>query len=313
MAKSKRIEVQMDRRAKSSDRRDKDRRHQNAIVAVERRQTERRVKVPREGCVRFSPDSSLVVSGRPLRAEPIDEVSGTSIAQLISPETREIRDDYLEHFLRSEIQRLIGHEGELTGRHKDGSSFPMAVKISGMWLEDRQKYIAMVSNISERKALIENLRKLAEHDGLTGLYNRSYFHGELERVVERVHRSEVSNCALLYIDLDHFKYVNDTLGHAAGDKLLIEVANILTRRARKSDLVARLGGDEFTVLLYDTDPKLVENVADSFRRQLADYSFSFEGKSATIGCSSRRRASTTLSRSSPGATRMTPGTRPTST
>jgi len=121
------------------------------------------------------------------------------------PETREIRDDYLEHFMRAEIQRLIGHEGELAGRHKDGSSFPMAIKISGMWLENRQKYIAMVSNISERKALIENLRKLAEHDGLTGLYNRSYFHGELERVVERVHRSEVSNCALLYIDLDHFK------------------------------------------------------------------------------------------------------------
>ena len=241
-----------------------------------------------EGIITF--DEWGMIEGFSQSAEKLfgwaeDEVSGTSIAQLISPETREIRDDYLEHFMRAEIQRLIGHEGELAGRHKDGSSFPMAIKISGMWLENRQKYIAMVSNISERKALIENLRKLAEHDGLTGLYNRSYFHGELERVVERVHRSEVSNCALLYIDLDHFKYVNDTLGHAAGDKLLIEVANILTRRARKSDLVARLGGDEFTVLLYDTDPKLVENVADSFRRQLADYSFSFEGKSATIGCS----------------------------
>jgi len=214
-----------------------------------------------------------------------DEVIGTSIAQLISPEAREIRDDYLEFFMRAEIQRLIGHEGELLGRHKDGSNFPMAVKISGMWLENRQKYIAMVSNISERKALMENLRKLAEHDGLTGLYNRTYFHGELERVVERVQRSEVVNCALLYIDLDHFKYVNDTLGHAAGDKLLIEVANILNRRARKSDLVARLGGDEFTVLVYDTEPDLVEKVADSFRRQLADYAFSFEGQSATIGCS----------------------------
>jgi len=241
-----------------------------------------------EGIITF--DEQGMIEGFNQSAEKLfgwveDEVIGSSIARLISPEAREVRDDYLEHFMRAEIQRLIGYEGELVGRHKDGSSFPMAVKISGMWLENRQKYIAMVSNISERKALMENLRKLAEHDGLTGLYNRTYFHGELARVVERVHRSEVSNCALLYIDLDHFKYVNDTLGHAAGDTLLIEVANILTRRARKSDLVARLGGDEFTVLLYDTQPEQVEMVADSFRRQLADFNFSYEGQTVSIGCS----------------------------
>jgi diguanylate cyclase (GGDEF)-like protein/PAS domain S-box-containing protein len=214
-----------------------------------------------------------------------DEILGTSIALLISPETRENRDHYIEHFMRAEVQRLIGHEGEVTGRHKDGSSFPMAIKITGMRLEGRQNYIALVSNISERKALMENLRNLAEHDGLTGLYNRSYFLGEMERVVERVQRSEVVNCALLYIDLDHFKYVNDTLGHAAGDKLLIEAARILTRRARKSDLVVRLGGDEFTVLMYDTKLEQVEKVADSFRRQLADFNFNFEGQAVTIGCS----------------------------
>jgi len=241
-----------------------------------------------EGIITF--DEQGVIEGFNQSAEKLfgwveDEVIGMSIAQLISPEAHEIRDDYLEHFMRAEIQRLIGHEGELAGRHKDGSSFPMAVKITGMQLENRQKYIAMVSNIGERKALMENLRKLAEHDGLTGLYNRSYFHGEMERVVERVHRSEVANCALLYIDLDHFKYVNDTLGHAAGDKLLIEVANILTRRARKSDLVVRLGGDEFTVLMYDTQLEHVKKVADSFRRQLADFNFNYEGQTVTIGCS----------------------------
>jgi len=241
-----------------------------------------------EGIITF--DEQGVIEGFNQSAEKLfgwveDEVIGMSIAQLISPEAREIRDDYIGHFMRAEIQRLVGHEGELVGRHKDGSGFPMAVKISDMWLENQQKYIAMVSNISERKALMENLRKLAEHDGLTGLYNRSYFHGELERVVERVHRSEVANCALLYIDLDHFKYVNDTLGHAAGDKLLIEAANILTRRARKSDLVARLGGDEFTVLMYDTKLEHLEKVADSFRRQLADFNFNYEGQRVTIGCS----------------------------
>ena len=214
-----------------------------------------------------------------------DEVLGCSIAELISPQTRENRNRYIEHFMRSEIQRLIGHEGEVSGVHKDGSNFPMAIKITGMRLENRQKYIALVSNISERKAMMEDLRRLAEHDGLTGLYNRAYFHGELERVVERVRRNETTSCALLYIDLDHFKYVNDTLGHAAGDKVLLEVAGILNRRVRKSDLIARLGGDEFTLLMYDIQPEQMRKVADSFRRQLTEHAFFFEGHPITIGCS----------------------------
>lgn len=214
-----------------------------------------------------------------------DEVLGCSIAELISPQTRENRNRYIEHFMRSEIQRLIGHEGEVTGLHKDGSDFPMAIKITGMRLENRQKYIALVSNISERKAMMENLRRLAEHDGLTNLYNRTYFQGELERVVERVRRNETTSCALLYIDLDHFKYVNDTLGHAAGDKLLLEVAGILKRRVRKSDLIARLGGDEFTLLMYDVQPEQMHKVADSFRLQLTEHAFFFEGQPITIGCS----------------------------
>ena len=214
-----------------------------------------------------------------------DEVLGCSIAELISPQARENRTRYIEHFMRSEIQRLIGHEGEVTGLHKDGGDFPMAIKITGMRLENRQKYIALVSNISERKAMMENLRRLAEHDGLTGLYNRTYFHGELERVVERVRRNETTSCALLYIDLDHFKYINDTLGHAAGDKVLLEVAGILKRRVRKSDLIARLGGDEFTLLMYDIQPELMQKVADSFRRQLTEHAFFFEGHPITVGCS----------------------------
>ena len=241
-----------------------------------------------EGIITF--DERGVIEGLNQSAEKLFgwkevDIAGKSMAELIAPDNRDTRDDYLEHFLHSEIQRLVGHEDNVNGRHRDGSVFPMAVKISGMLLEGRQKYIALVSNISERVALIEHLRRLAEHDGLTGLYNRSYFLAELERVVDRVHRSEAAHCALLYIDLDHFKYVNDTLGHAAGDRLLVDVSALLNRRARKSDLVARLGGDEFTVLVYETTPAQVAMVADAFRRQLADYDFNFEGHTVTIGCS----------------------------
>jgi diguanylate cyclase (GGDEF)-like protein len=160
----------------------------------------------------------------------------------------------------------------------------MALKITEMTLEGRPLYIGLVADISERKALVEHLKKMAEHDGLTGLYNRSYFQTELERVVERVRRTG-KPCALLYIDLDNFKYVNDTLGHAAGDRLLIEVAGLLHRRARKSDLIARFGGDEFTILLQDVDGDQAGQAAESFRRQLADYRFRQGGEQITIGCS----------------------------
>lgn len=213
------------------------------------------------------------------------EVAGKDLRLIIPPQTRESRKDYLKHFVRTEIQRLIGHEGEVTGRHKDGSTFPMALKVSAMTLDGKQLYTGLVADISERKALLEHLKDMAEHDGLTGLYNRSYFQQELERVVERVKRAGGICCSLLYIDLDNFKYVNDTLGHAAGDRLIIEVAGILDKRARKSDLIARIGGDEFTVLLFDTTPVLSVQVAESFRAKLADYIFMYSGEKIDIGCS----------------------------
>ena len=173
----------------------------------------------------------------------------------------------------------------MTGRHKDGSVFPVALKISTITIEGRELYIALLADISERKAMMQRLKSMAERDGLTGLYNRSYFQGELERVVERVRRAGESNCALFYVDLDNFKFVNDTLGHAAGDQLLIQIAGILGKRARKSDLVARFGGDEFTVLVYETSPEKAALIADSFRQQISSLVFRYEGQHVDIGCS----------------------------
>lgn len=89
----------------------------------------------------------------------------------------------------------------------------------------------------------------AMRDSLTGLFNRRHFELELNRVMART--GPDSRCALMYIDLDHFKTVNDTMGHAAGDALLVEVARRLTASSRREDLVARLGGDEFVVLMSD--------------------------------------------------------------
>ena len=212
------------------------------------------------------------------------EIVGQNLSVLIPPEGRDQRDDYLEHFMRNKVQALLGHEGEVQGRTQNGRKIPMALKVSRIFLENEPLYIGLIADISERKAILENLRQMAEYDGLTGLHNRSYFQEELERVVERARRGQSFIANLLYIDLDNFKYVNDTMGHAAGDHLLIEVAGILNKRVRKGDMVARYGGDEFAVLLYDSDAQTAFTVAESFRKHMVDYRFMYQGKVVDIGC-----------------------------
>lgn len=212
------------------------------------------------------------------------EIAGLEFKQLISNTTPDANAPPAGPDIFN-IAQCVGREIEVIGRHKNGLGFPLAMKVGRMVLDGKIKYTALLANIAERKALMENLRKLAEHDDLTGLYNRTYFHSELERTVDRAKRSTKTQCALMYIDLDNFKYLNDTLGHAAGDRLLVEIARILNSRSRRSDVVARLGGDEFIVLLNDTSPELIMPTAESFRHCLADYVFHYEGRTVDIGCS----------------------------
>ena len=116
-------------------------------------------------------------------------------------------------------------------------------------------------DIHERKALEAQLRHQADHDALTGLVNRRRFEAELDRQLEGT-REHGRPGAVLLIDVDHFKRVNDSLGHAEGDRVLTAVADALTDRVRSSDLVARLGGDEFAIVLARIGPQQVRRVAD---------------------------------------------------
>lgn len=174
---------------------------------------------------------------------------------------------------------------EVAAKHKDGSVFPLSIKISNYEIAGKIVFTAIVEDVSERKAMIENLRLMAEHDGLTGLYNRHYFIQDLDHLVERVERQSESNSAVLYLDLDNFKYVNDTLGHKAGDELLVQITCILQKRNRRSDLLARIGGDEFAMILYDVTEDVATNVADIFRQNIHDYKFIYQGEVVDVGCS----------------------------
>src|SRR5580704_1188377 len=129
-------------------------------------------------------------------------------------------------------------------------------------------FIVQLQDISERKRLEERLRHLADHDPLTGLRNRRLFEADLELQVGRCQRYD-ENAALLVIDLDGFKQVNDRHGHGVGDDALRALARTLTRRLRTTDLLARLGGDEFAVLLPHIDRAGAERVAADLTRVIA--------------------------------------------
>ncbi len=151
--------------------------------------------------------------------------------------------------------------------------------------QGRVSYITGTArDITEQKAYEQELTYQAEHDTLTGLYNRKYFHQELNRVIARVARSGAT-CALFYIDLDQFKYINDTLGHAAGDQLLNECTALLRSHTRDGDLLARFGGDEFTVLLYNVNGPQALSAAENLRELFERFSFFYDRKSFNITCS----------------------------
>lgn len=139
-------------------------------------------------------------------------------------------------------------------------------------------------DITEQKAFERQLAHQALHDSLTGLANRRQCQQELERVLARVARSGTA-CALFYIDLDQFKYINDTLGHAAGDRLLVEFSALLRTSVREGDLLSRFGGDEFTVLVYNVDSPTAMRVAENLRKIVAEYRFLEAGSAYAVSCS----------------------------
>ncbi|MFA6904141.1 MAG: EAL domain-containing protein [Gallionellaceae bacterium] len=132
--------------------------------------------------------------------------------------------------------------------------------------------IALNTTISALKERDEALRRMANHDSLTGLVNRKFFVEQLEKEIGRIAQSGGSS-ALFFFDLDRFKHINDTYGHAAGDRLLIQISNQLSQRKRVIDLVSRFGGDEFTLLVYNVDRSSALEVAESFMQLMREFMF----------------------------------------
>lgn len=154
--------------------------------------------------------------------------------------------------LSAALQGPHGKVVELTGRRKTGETFPLEACLSAWRGIDGFQYGAAMRDIAARKHEAERMRHLAEHDTLTGLANRNKLYEHLSaRLVEA--KAQEDKVALLLLDLDKFKQVNDTLGHAAGDQLLCAVARRLDALVESDGLVARLSGDEFAIVMSGAD------------------------------------------------------------
>lgn len=171
------------------------------------------------------------------------------IGTLMGEGMRHQHDNMLETYL-SGGSKLMGRAVESMGRRADGSLFPLEISVSELRHGKARLFTGILRDISERKENEDRIKRLAHHDSLTGLPNRNLLNDRITHALARVRRHG-GRMAVLYVDLDRFKPINDTLGHEAGDAVLKEVAQRLTTCIRGSDTVSRVGGDEFVVVVEE--------------------------------------------------------------
>jgi len=215
-----------------------------------------------------------------------DEVLGRSVTKLMTRFDAGRFDKYVERFLNGDSNEIISQgPKEVIVGHKDGSSILVELTLAEFSSDNKRLFMAAMKDINDRGPNLEDIHKIADHDPLTELYNYNYLKMELGRVMERRKRGEGNPSALLYINVDRFKFINDTMGLDAGDSVLVALGKIIKQRLRGSDMAARLSGDEFAVLIYNTTQELAEYVGNEFHKLITKDLVEYEGKKITLRCS----------------------------
>jgi diguanylate cyclase (GGDEF)-like protein/PAS domain S-box-containing protein len=216
----------------------------------------------------------------------VGEAEGSPFERLFS-----IVDEHAVPGERTPLQRILAGEPAADGDfaklmvRPDGSK--VAVNLVGAPIRERGLVSGMVMvlhDMTRERQFVASLSWQASHDALTGLANRREFEYRLAQLLARMLR-QPGRHALMFIDLDQFKLVNDTCGHAAGDELLRQVCQQLQQHLREGDTLARLGGDEFGVILENCPPDAALRVAESLRRAVQDLRFAWGGRPFSISAS----------------------------
>jgi diguanylate cyclase (GGDEF)-like protein/PAS domain S-box-containing protein len=208
----------------------------------------------------------------------------TEVLRLRDELTREEIENPLLRCLREDKVVNFGEHSVLTNRLGQ----EIAIQDWAAPIRDRNGRtvgaVLVFRDVTKERRLKRALSFQASHDALTGLINRREFDSRLQAALQSARSGEGTH-ALLYVDLDQFKVVNDTCGHPAGDRLLRDVTALLQQHVRSADLIARLGGDEFGILVQHCSLEQATRIADQVRQAVRDYRFSWEQHTASIGAS----------------------------
>ncbi len=242
-----------------------------------------------EGITITAPDGRIIAVNR-----AFTEITGYREDEVIGRNPRILQSGLQDPVIYREMWQALASygrwQGELWNRRKDGQVFVESLTISAVKDKDGQltHYVGVFSDTTELRRAHDQLDHQAHHDPLTGLPNRLLLGDRLHKALQRAHR-DATGVAVLFIDLDRFKNINDTLGHQVGDRVLCEVAWRLGRLMRESDTVGRLGGDEFLIVIEDiVEPTVVSHIAEKILTALQDSPVTVEQEfyvSASIGIS----------------------------
>lgn len=211
-----------------------------------------------------------------------EAVIGVDIEQILIPvEDRKTAAKRFS-FLATAPGEMIGKTIELSALHKQGRQFPIELSLSTFHSHGAQGTIGIARDISDRKRMEQALEKLATHDSLTGFYNRTELETQLRNELNRALRHQ-RPLSVFFLDLDHFKRINDRFGHQTGDELLQSFADLLRRAVRNVDYIGRYGGEEFVVILPETPPRQALEIAKRLVESVMAYRFDTSGeKSMTL-------------------------------
>jgi diguanylate cyclase (GGDEF)-like protein/PAS domain S-box-containing protein len=229
-----------------------------------------------KGAIEFANPAASTLFGY-----PISEMLGRMFPAMLAEPYQEQYSVALRDYAHGEPVSVIGANREVVGRDQEGTGFSMELSLSEVRHGQARFLAAVVRDIGERKRAEAQLRRMADHDSLTGLLNRVSFEQAVTRHVEYAERYG-SGGSVIALGIDNFQYVNQSLGAPSGDELVTTLAALIRRRLRKTDLLARVGGDIFGVLVHGTDKAKAMVVADELIGIVRRHAFVLSGEGLRV-------------------------------
>ncbi|MDD5248066.1 MAG: EAL domain-containing protein [Rhodocyclaceae bacterium] len=268
--------------------------YQRLTSELEDRVRERTAKLRLAASVFENTSEGVVVTDETARIVSVNgaftEITGYTAAEALGQKPSLLRSDHQDaEFYHAMWRQLLDTgrwQGEIWNRRKGGAAYLEWLTINRIPASDGipGSYVAVFNDVTEQRRKDEHIRHLAFHDPLTGLPNRALLQDRLQHAIDRASR-EKTRLAVIFIDLDRFKGINDTLGHDVGDILLQEVAGRIKTHLRSMDTVARMGGDEFVVLFEDlSEPEHCASLATDIIADVAQ-PLDIQGNDISIGAS----------------------------